>query len=66
MRRARERRRLGTRLVAVELYAADLAALVRLGWTASADCDRLTLEAGFCDFVNQSFQLRVAPTREMM
>jgi hypothetical protein len=65
MRRARERRRLGTRMVVLELYSADIAALVRLGWIASADCDRPALEAGFCDFVNQSLALRVTLPRTL-
>jgi hypothetical protein len=63
MRRVRERRRRGTRVVAIELYGPDTAALVHLGWIASADCDRETLEASFCAFVNQALALRVTPSR---
>jgi hypothetical protein len=47
----------------LELYGHDIAALTQLGWTASADCDRETLEASFYAFVDQALALRVTPPR---
>jgi hypothetical protein len=37
----------------LELYAADLAALVRLGWLSRTDCDQEALVEGFCGFVDR-------------
>jgi hypothetical protein len=44
-----------------ELYAADLAPLVRLGWLSRTDGDRETLGEAFCAFVNCALALRVTP-----
>ena len=63
MRRARERRRHGTRVVMIELYGPDITALARLGWMASANCDREALQTSFCAFVNQALALRVTRPR---
>jgi hypothetical protein len=63
MRRVRERRRRGTRVVMLELYGPDIAALTQLGWMASNECDRETLGASFCAFVDQALALRVTPPR---
>jgi hypothetical protein len=43
----------------LELYAADLAALVRLGWLSRTDYDRETLGEAFCAFVNRALALRL-------
>jgi hypothetical protein len=65
VRRTRQRRRRGMRHVALELYSADIAALVDLGWLASANCDQVALTEGFCGFVNQSLELGVMPPRRL-
>ena len=66
MRRARERRKRGARVVMIELYGPDIVALAQLGWMASADCDREALGASFCAFVNQALALRVTPAPLLM
>jgi hypothetical protein len=64
MRRSRERRRCGTRVVWIELYSGDLDVLEQSGWIPSPDCDADTLSAAFCAFVNAALALPITPPEQ--